>query len=150
MQILSILGLSHDNRQYCFFIYLLFLCSSVRLCLSGSVGMWVSLQSISSFEKLVVMRLPVTSETKNDKNGVINIRWVRLSSWKWPKIGHSASKKQIQDNCWIGQHVYVIFDSWLELKKIQTAVSKHLGILPSFSTWYVVMLCDGSVKCDGF
>ena len=35
----------------------------------------------------------------------------------------------------------MIFYSGLELKKIQTAVSKHLGILPSFSTWFVVWCC---------
>ena len=34
----------------------------------------------------------------------------------------------------MGQHVNVIFDFGLELKKIQTAVSKHLGFLPSFSS----------------
>ena len=64
----------------------------------------------------------------------------------------------------------MIICSGLELKKVQTAVSKHLGILPkiwgggdSASMWvkiassatviaflvYSVMWCGGSVKCDG-
>ena len=30
----------------------------------------------------------------------------------------------------IGQHLYVIFCSWLQLKKNKTAILKHLGVLP--------------------
>ena len=35
----------------------------------------------------------------------------------------------------------MIFYSGLELKKNQTAVSKHLGIFPSFSAWFVLWCC---------
>ena len=66
--------------------------------------------------------------------------------------------------------MYVIFCSGLELKEVQTDVSKHLGIFPkiwggsnSGRMWvktassatviaflvYSVMWCGGSVKCDG-
>ena len=66
--------------------------------------------------------------------------------------------------------MYVMFCSGLELKEVQTAVSKHLGIFPkiwgggnSGRMWvktassstviaflvYSVMWCVGSVKCDG-
>ena len=62
----------------------------------------------------------------------------------------------------------MILSSGLELKKVQTAISKHLGILPKirvggnsarvwvktdssateiFSLVYTVMWCGGSVKC---
>ena len=68
---------------------------------------------------------PVTFESKYDKNGVINIGWLRLSSWQRSKIGISSAKQQINNNYWIGQHVYAILCSELELKKRHTAVSKH-------------------------
>ena len=68
---------------------------------------------------------PVTFESKNDKNAVINIGWLRLSSLQWPKIGIDPSKWQVKNNYWIGQHVYVIFCSGIELKKCHTTVSKH-------------------------
>ena len=68
---------------------------------------------------------PVTFESKNDKNAVINIGWLRLSSWQWPKIGIGPAKEQLKNNYWIGQHVYVIFLSGLELKKRHIVVLKH-------------------------
>ena len=69
-----------------------FLCSSVCLCVSQSVCLWVFLQSISIFQKLIFMRFPVMFESKNDKNAVINIWWLRLSSWQWPEIGLCLAK----------------------------------------------------------
>ena len=68
---------------------------------------------------------PVTFESKDDKITVANIGWLRLSSWQWLKIGIGPAKLQIKNNYWIGQHVYVILCSGLELKKRHTTVSKH-------------------------
>ena len=65
---------------------------------------------------------------------MIKTQWLILGEW-----GHSLDNDpklvvggQITDTeYWIGLHVYVIFCSELELKKVQTALSKQLGILPS-------------------
>ena len=45
-------------------------------------------------------------------------------NWMWGS--QIADRKS---NYWIGQHVYVLFYSGLELKKIQSAMSKHLVIV---------------------
>ena len=42
--------------------------------------------------KLIFMMFPVTFESKNDKNAVINIGWLRLSSGQLPKIGIDPAK----------------------------------------------------------
>ena len=103
---------------------------------------------------------------KEDKNSVINIRWMRLSSWQWPRIGRdpTIAKQQIKNNCWIDQHVYVIFCSELKLKESQIAVSRHLGFYPNIrrggnnarvcvkttsSVAIIVCLAAVSVNCEG-
>ena len=50
----------------------------------------------------------------------------------------------MKKNWWIGQHVYVIFCSGLELKKCHTHVSKHLGIL--LNIWSTDNNAKASVK----
>ena len=88
---------------------------SLPIC-QKSVYLWICLQFISIFLKLVILRFPVTFQSKTDKNAVINIKWVRLS------------KLKVKINYWIGRHVNVIFCLGQELKTVQTAVSEHFEI----------------------
>ena len=84
------------------------------------------------------MRFPVTFEWK-----MIKTQWLTLGECGHPldsdpEWDAGLAKQQIKNNYWIDQHVYVMFCSELELKKVQTAVSKHLGILPLLSTWLIL------------
>ena len=84
-----------------------------------------------------LMRFSVTFESKHDKT-----QWFTLDEWgcpldndpNWSWGGQITDKRT---NYWIVQHVYAIFCSELELKKVQTTVSKLLGILPSLFTWFI-------------
>ena len=93
-----------------FYIFLLFFCSSVCLCLSHSVVDGSLCNQSQVFKNLLLWgsQWPL-------KQKIIKTQWLTLSEW----------------GCRLDNHP--------KLAKI--SVSKHLGILPSFSTWFVVWYC---------
>ena len=46
----------------------------------------------------LVKMLPVTLESNQESNVVINISLVRLPPRQWPKVGFGAAKKQLKKN----------------------------------------------------
>ena len=62
-----------------FYVLLLFLCSSVCLCLSHSVGLWVSFNSSQVFKNSLLWGSPWHLKQK-----MIETQWLTLGDWGCP------------------------------------------------------------------
>ena len=112
-----------------------FLCSSVCLFVSQSGCLWFCLQYISDlsqiFKNLLLWGLQWALSQEIIKAQLLKSGWWGCLLNNDPKLGVGKPNSRWKSPYWIGQHVYVIFCSELELRKVQTAVSKHLVILPN-------------------